>query len=66
MFIYVRLLIVSVYTFFILKIKLDNYNAAAMAAAYGSISAVTFITASSFLEKLHIAYGGILTHLVDG
>lgn len=50
--------IVPVYTFFILKIRLDNYNAAAIAAAYGSISAVTFITASSFLEKLHINYGG--------
>jgi hypothetical protein len=50
--------IVPVYSFFILKIKLDNANAAAIAAAYGSISAVTFITASSFLEKLHIAYGG--------
>lgn len=50
--------IVPIYSFFILKIKLDNYNAAAIAAAYGSISAVTFITASSFLEKLHIEYGG--------
>lgn len=50
--------IVPVYSFFILKIKLDVYNAAAIAAAYGSISAVTFITASSFLEKLHIEYGG--------
>lgn len=50
--------IVPVYSFFILKIRLDNYNAAAIAAAYGSISAVTFITASSFLEKLNIPYGG--------
>jgi uncharacterized protein len=50
--------IVPIYTFFILKIKLDSANAAAIAAAYGSISAVTFITAGSFLEKLHIAYGG--------
>jgi hypothetical protein len=50
--------LVPVYTFFILKIKLDSYNAAAIAATYGSISAVTFITASSFLEKLHIPYGG--------
>jgi uncharacterized protein len=49
---------VPVYTFFILKIKLDSYNAAAIAATYGSISAVTFITASSFLEKLQIPYGG--------
>ena len=50
--------IVPVYSFFILKIKLDNANAAAIAATYGSISAVTFITAGSFLEKLQIPYGG--------
>jgi uncharacterized protein len=50
--------IVPVYSFFILKIKLDNYNAAAIAATYGSISAVTFITASSLLDKLQISYGG--------
>jgi hypothetical protein len=50
--------IVPVYTFFILRLKLDAYNAAAIAATYGSISAVTFITASSFLEKLSISYGG--------
>jgi hypothetical protein len=50
--------LVPIYTFFILRTKLDRYNYAAIAATYGSISAVTFITASSFLEKLHIAYGG--------
>ncbi|MEA5509467.1 sodium-dependent bicarbonate transport family permease [Crocosphaera sp. UHCC 0190] len=50
--------IVPIYSYFILRYRLDNYNAAAIAAAYGSISAVTFITASSFLEKLHITYGG--------
>ncbi len=50
--------IVPAYSFFILRIKLDNYNAAAIAATYGSISAVTFITASSFLDKLQISYGG--------
>ena len=43
--------IVPIYSFFILKIKLDVYNAAAIAATYGSISAVTFVTASSFLEQ---------------
>lgn len=51
-------LVVPVYSFFILRLKLDAYNAAAIAATYGSISAVTFITASSFLEKLEISYGG--------
>jgi uncharacterized protein len=50
--------IVPVYSFFILRTKLDNYNAAAIAATYGSISAVTFITASSFLDEQNIAYGG--------
>jgi hypothetical protein len=52
--------IVPIYAFFILKLKLDAYNAAAIAATYGSISAVTFVTASSFLEQQDpaIAYGG--------
>lgn len=50
--------VVPVYSFFVLKIKLDTYNAAAIAATYGSISAVTFITASSFLTQLGIPFGG--------
>ncbi len=52
--------IVPIYSFFILKIKLDAYNAAAIAAAYGSISAVTFVTATSFLEQQlpPVTYGG--------
>jgi uncharacterized protein len=50
--------IVPVYSFFILRLKLDEFNAAAIAATYGSISAVTFITASALLDKLHIVYGG--------
>ena len=52
--------LVPVYTFFILKIKLDSYNAAAIAATYGSISAVTFITATSFLEQLGIDFDGYM------
>lgn len=51
-------LIVPLYSFFILRIKLDAYNAAAIAATYGSISAVTFITAKAFLEKAGISSGG--------
>jgi uncharacterized protein len=50
--------IVPIYSFFILRIKLDAFNAAAIAATYGSISAVTFITASSLLDKQGIAYSG--------
>jgi hypothetical protein len=52
--------IVPIYTFFILKLKLDLYNAAAIAATYGSISAVTFITASSFLTELGIDFSGYM------
>ncbi|MEB3179612.1 MAG: sodium-dependent bicarbonate transport family permease [Nostocaceae cyanobacterium] len=52
--------IVPIYTFFILRIKLDSYNAAAIAATYGSISAVTFITAGSFLNALGIEFDGYM------
>ncbi|MCC5635774.1 sodium-dependent bicarbonate transport family permease [Nostoc sp. CHAB 5844] len=52
--------VVPVYTFFILRIKLDTYNAAAIAATYGSISAVTFITASSFLTQLGMSFDGFM------
>ncbi len=50
--------VVPIYSFFILRLKLDTYNAAAIAATYGSISAVTFITASAFLTKLGMDFGG--------
>ncbi|MEE3715764.1 sodium-dependent bicarbonate transport family permease [Tumidithrix elongata RA019] len=51
---------VPIYTFFILRLKLDAYDAAAIAATYGSISAVTFITASAFLSELGIAFDGYM------
>ncbi len=43
-------LIIPVYTFFILRQRFNTYDAGAIAAAYGSISAVTFVTASAYLE----------------
>ena len=51
---------VPIYTFFILKLKMDTYDAAAIAATYGSISAVTFITAGAFLSELGIDYDGYM------
>lgn len=51
---------VPIYAFFILRLKLDVYNAVAIAATYGSISAVTFITAGSFLNTLGGKYGGYM------
>ncbi|MBL7936601.1 MAG: sodium-dependent bicarbonate transport family permease, partial [Bacteroidia bacterium] len=49
-------LLIPVYTFFILKRKLTVFDAGAIAAAYGSVSAVTFVTAVSYLdsEKLYL------------
>ena len=42
-------LMIPLYTFFILKRKLNVFDAGAIAAAYGSVSAVTFVTAVSYL-----------------
>jgi hypothetical protein len=50
--------IVPIYTFYILKRKIDIYNAGAIAATYGSVSAVTFVTAVAFLEQSGIEFGG--------
>lgn len=44
----------------ILRFKLDVYNSGAIAAAYGSISAVTFVAAVNFLEGQSIEYGGYM------
>ncbi|MEJ2006432.1 MAG: sodium-dependent bicarbonate transport family permease, partial [Cyclobacteriaceae bacterium] len=51
-------LIVPLYSFFILKRRVSIYDAGAIAATYGSISAVTFITATSFLKDIDVPYGG--------
>ena len=42
----------------LLRRMLSGFNAAAVAATYGSVSAVTFVTATQYLESQHIAYGG--------
>ena len=50
--------IIPLYTFFILKRKLSIYDAGAIAAAYGSVSAVTFVTAVSYLESQQMSLHG--------
>lgn len=42
----------------LLKQRLDKLDAAAIAATYGSISAVTFITTAQVLDQVGIHYGG--------
>ena len=44
--------------FAILRRKIGIHNAAAAAACYGSVSAVTFLTASSMLDAAGVVYGG--------
>ena len=51
-------LIIPLYTFFILKRKLNVFDAGAIASAYGSVSAVTFITAVSYLESQQLSLHG--------
>ena len=51
-------LLVPLISYFILSQKLKPLDAAAIAATYGSISAITFITASQSLDQSTIHYGG--------
>jgi hypothetical protein len=50
--------IIPFYTFYILRKKFTIPNSGAIAAAYGSVSAVTFVTTISFLEMEQITFGG--------
>ena len=50
--------LIPLYTFFILKRKLNVFDAGAIAAAYGSVSAVTFVTAVSYLEAQQLNLHG--------
>jgi len=51
-------IVVPIYSYFILRRKFNVYNSGAIAAAYGSVSAVTFVTAISFLEIEQIPFSG--------
>jgi hypothetical protein len=54
----VMAIVIPLYSFVILRRRLDVPNAAALAASFGSVSAVTFITASNILESAGIKFGG--------
>lgn len=51
-------ILIPAYTFFILRSRMSIENSGAIAAAYGSVSAVTFVTAVAFLEARSIDFGG--------
>ena len=50
--------IIPIIGYCILRRKLSAFDAAAIAATYGSVSAVTFITATQYLDQFNIVYGG--------
>ena len=55
---------VPILSFFMLSRRLSPANAAAIAASYGSVSAVTFITAVAFLEQRNLSFGGHMVALM--
>ncbi len=54
-------LLVPAYSFLILRGRAQPFDAAAIAATYGSISAVTFIAAQQFLTRNDVDFGGHMT-----
>jgi hypothetical protein len=53
--------IVPVFGYLVLRRLVSDFDAAAVAATYGSISAVTFVTAVQYLESQQISFGGYMT-----
>jgi hypothetical protein len=51
-------ILVPLMGYLILRSRLNSFDAAAIAATYGSVSAVTFITATQVLGQYGIEYGG--------
>lgn len=56
--------LIPLWIFTILKKKLNSFDAAAAAACFGSVSAVTFLTATSWLENRNIPFGGHMVALM--
>ncbi|MBK6740892.1 MAG: sodium-dependent bicarbonate transport family permease [Haliea sp.] len=52
--------VIPVYTFVLLRRWFPLADAAAIAATYGSVSAVTFVTATGYLDMLGIQWSGYL------
>lgn len=57
-------LILPVILFFLFRSRLGVPNTAALAAAYGSVSAVTFITAQSLLENSGVVFSGYMVAIM--
>ena len=53
-------IIIPIIGYLLLRRKLNAFDAAAIAATYGSVSAVTFITATQYLDQFGIDYGAYM------
>lgn len=53
-------ILVPAISYFLLRNILNGFDSAAVAATYGSVSAVTFVTATQFLSTNGIEYGGFM------
>jgi hypothetical protein len=53
-------IIIPIIGYWILRKGLNAFDAAAISATYGSVSAVTFITATQYLDQFNIEYGGYM------
>jgi hypothetical protein len=53
-------IIIPIIGYWILRKSLNAFDAAAIAATYGSVSAVTFITATQYLDQFNIEYGSYM------
>ena len=53
--------IIPIIGYLILRRRLNAFDAAAIAATYGSVSAVTFITATQYLDQFNIDYGAYMS-----
>jgi len=53
-------IIIPIMGYWILRKSLNAFDAAAIAATYGSVSAVTFITATQYLDQFNIEFGGYM------
>ncbi len=51
-------MLIPVLVFFTLRKKMGIWNAGAIAATYGSVSAVTFVSAIAFLDNKGVHFGG--------
>jgi hypothetical protein len=52
--------LVPAYSYVVLRTRLNAFDAAGVAATYGSVSAVTFIAANSFIEQQGVTPGGYM------